>query len=163
MHDCSPRSPPPRRKVIICAWSFNLIQIKKSGCGVSGVCKELPETVPATGSNCKSRDYRRVCYPNGSTPRMWGIGSPSTRCLSRCLLLRTKGHRHRHGLAKFQTTSPPQVQRHQTSVSQGFSAQRASPRVSYLSSQINTAMEKQIPATAFRRASSHSPRPMAAQ
>src|SRR5580700_3969847 len=47
---------------------------------VVDVCRGLPATVPATGSNCKSRDYRRVCYPNGSTPRMWGIGSPSTRC-----------------------------------------------------------------------------------
>src|SRR5262249_31611078 len=47
---------------------------------VSRVCKGLPEMVPATGSNCKSRDYRRVCYPNGSTPRMWGIGSPNTHC-----------------------------------------------------------------------------------
>ena len=47
--------------------------------GVVSVCRVLPETAPATGSNCKSRDYRRVCYRNGSTPRMWGIGSPSTQ------------------------------------------------------------------------------------
>jgi hypothetical protein len=46
----------------------------------------------------------------------------------------------------FPSTLLPQWQRHQTSVSQGFSALRAPPRVSYLSSQINTAMEKQIPA-----------------
>ena len=44
--------------------------------GASGVCKGLPEMVPATGSNYRSRDYRRVCYPNGNTPRKWGIGSP---------------------------------------------------------------------------------------
>jgi hypothetical protein len=102
--------------------------------GVSGVCKGLPETFPATGSNCKSRDYQRVCCPSGSTPRMWGIGSPSTQCQCRYLSPRTKGHRQRHGLAKFQRTSPPQEQRHQTSASQGFSAQRHPPRVSYLSS-----------------------------
>jgi hypothetical protein len=92
---------------------------------VCDICKGLLERVPATGSNCKSRDYRRVCCPNGSTRRMWGIGSPNTQCPYRCLSPRTKGHRQRHGLAKFQTTSPLQEQPHQTSVSQGFSAQQA--------------------------------------
>ena len=65
--------------------------------GVSGVCRELLETIPATGSNCKSRDYRRVCYPNGSTPRMWGNGSPSTHRPSRYQLPRTREHHHQLG------------------------------------------------------------------
>jgi hypothetical protein len=75
-------------------------------CGVSGVCRELPETVPAAGSNCKSRDYRRS--RSGRILLSCGIGNPSTRHLPRCLLLRTKGHRQKLGSAKFQTTSPLQ-------------------------------------------------------
>jgi hypothetical protein len=54
------------------------------------ICRGLPETDPATGSNCKSPDYRRS--RSGGILLSCGIGSPSTRRLSRCLLLRTKGH-----------------------------------------------------------------------
>jgi hypothetical protein len=82
----SPRARSLRCPPALAAWrcsrrSRALISIAG---GVSGVCRGLPETVPATGSNCRNRDCRRGCYPNGSTPRMWGIGSPSTRCLFRC-------------------------------------------------------------------------------
>jgi len=72
------RSVKPNRRVWSCGDAVVSI------CFDFDVCKGLLETVPATGSNCKNRDYRRVCYPNGSTPRMWGIGNPSTPCLSRC-------------------------------------------------------------------------------
>ena len=90
---------------------------------VVSVCKGLPESGPAMGSNCKSRDYQRS--RSGRILLPCGIGSPSTQYLPRCLLLRTKGHHQKLGSAKFQTTLPLQEQRYQMSVSQGFSARRA--------------------------------------
>jgi hypothetical protein len=106
------------------------------------ICKGPPETVLATDSNCKSRDYRRA--RSGRILPPCGIRNPTIRWLPRCLLLRTKGHRQKLGSATFQTTSPLQEQRYQTSVSQGFSAQRALLGFP-MSSKINSAMEKQIP------------------
>jgi hypothetical protein len=78
--------------------------------------------VPATGSSCKSRDYQRS--HSDSMPRMCGIGSPSKH-LFRCYRLRTRGHRHKLGRSKFQTTLRLQERRNQISVSLRFSPRRS--------------------------------------
>ena len=96
--------------------------------GVSSVCKGLPEMVPAMGSRCKSRDQPTR---SDSTLRTCGIGSPSTRRLFQGFSPRTREHRQKLGSVNFQTASPLQEQRYQTSVLLGFSAQRASSGFSY--------------------------------
>jgi len=58
------------------------------------ICKELPETVPATGSRRKSRGHLR---PRSEyIPPPCGIGSSSTR-LRLALLRRTRVHHHKLG------------------------------------------------------------------
>jgi hypothetical protein len=77
---------------------------------VFDACKGLPETVQATGSNCKNRDCRRS--RSGGILLSCGIGNPNIRPLPRYLSLRTMEHHQKLGRMKFPTTSPSQGQRH---------------------------------------------------
>ena len=82
--------------------------------GVSGACRERLETDPATGSDCKSHDYRRS--HSGRILLPCGIGSPSTRCRPRWLLLHTKARHHKLGPMRSLNMLQPQWPRRQLSV-----------------------------------------------
>jgi hypothetical protein len=100
-------------------WSLASVS---NGCAVSGVGMRLSETVPATGSKRKSRDYPQS--RSGRIPQPSGIGSSSTR-LRGWLSLSTRVHHHKLGWTRFRTTLPPQEQQYQLSVLSGFSPRRS--------------------------------------
>jgi len=97
--------------------------------GVSGVGKGLPEMVPATGSVCKSRDCPPKYCLCGSSLRTSDTGSPNTHHPDPPRSARTRVHHHKLGWSKFQTMSSLQEQRHQMSVSEGFSSRRSHQRI----------------------------------
>ena len=84
---------------------------------VFDACKRLCWSAPATGSNCKSRDYQQLHSEHTLPP--CGIGNPSKH-LFQGYRQRTRGRRHKLGRTKFRTTLPLRRQPHQLSASRRF-------------------------------------------